>query len=232
MNLCFILKYVNFTFKEHITFKISRDNMKVYLKLIIFSFSNFFSRMKCPVQFKFEKVEPEVLDSTKDDKVAAEYDEDFLDFYSATEHDVFGPSLAPKVSKSDPKVIKQKRKIDEVKDSQTQKHESTVTTDTETRSEDTSSTVTDNSIDKGCEEKQNTKIDSANAKEKTPNVLETADASSVLDNLLNMQDNLLKSTPSVSPQKQVQEENKPRLKKQWPWSNTLETSWEKHTDVS
>ncbi|XP_071533028.1 little elongation complex subunit 2-like [Panulirus ornatus] len=60
-------------------------------------------RMKSPVVFRYEKLDTEGGDTTiGDDKEQAEYDDDFLDFTSTADHDIFGFDLnsSSKMSKT------------------------------------------------------------------------------------------------------------------------------------
>lgn len=65
--------------------------------------------MKSPPVFRYEKLDTDGGDSMIEDKEQAEYDDDFLDFTSIADHDIFGvgPNGSSKMSKT-PKTKKKK----------------------------------------------------------------------------------------------------------------------------
>ncbi|KAK7070613.1 hypothetical protein SK128_023983 [Halocaridina rubra] len=69
-----------------------------------------FFKMKCPLEFRIVRPDLEVVEKSNDEKSAPDYNEDFLDFYSTSDHDIFGPSSSQKKPKRVKKAPEKKRR--------------------------------------------------------------------------------------------------------------------------
>lgn len=197
--------------------------------------------MKAPPLFKHEIKKQSAVEV----KEQVDYNDDFLDLTSVADHDIFG--IDSNESKSEfCSPLKKKNNAEDVNSKKTARSkispkkkeggtESALVSGPEVKGKSSSkSDFSDNRFDSLSDQSTTFKgsTDRGNSESVKPLAPQMLDSSSFLEDLIDLQDSLLKPRQSQdSPLKSKEGEADAEPVHPWPWSNRLLTDWSSHTEV-
>lgn len=184
--------------------------------------------MRSPPLFKHEMMDQ----STIEVKDQVDYDDDFLDLTSTASHDVFG--IDSNVNESD-FFSSPKRKNDTEKVKSNKKSRKKVAgKKPEDKGKSPNKSVSDEPLDSTKEQSITSEVsaDRGSTESVKPLTSQAFDSNSFLENLIDLQDSLLKPLQTQNPPvKEKEGEIDADPVHPWPWSNRLQTDWSSHAEV-
>nr|XP_027226840.1 little elongation complex subunit 2-like [Penaeus vannamei] len=203
--------------------------------LLILQFFSFF-RMRSPPLFQYEVMTQNEIEV----KEQVDYDDEFLDLTSTSTHDVFGIDSNMNESEFSPK---RKYDTEEAKHNKIAKKkvpgkkkggaESAVGSEPEDKGKSPSKSVSDDSLESTKEQSiaSEVDVDRGNTESVKPLTSQAYDSGSFLEDLIDLQDSLLKPLQTQSSPVKAKEEVEADPVHPWPWSNRLKTDWSRHSEA-
>lgn len=193
-------------------------------------------RMRSPPLFQYEVMTQNEIEV----KEQVDYDDEFFDLTSTSTHDVFGIDSNMNESEFSPK---RKYDTEEAKHNKIAKKkvpgkkkgdaESAVGSEPEDKGKSPSKSVSDDSLESTKEQSiaSEVDVDRGNTESVKPLTSQAYDSGSFLEDLIDLQDSLLKPLQTQSSPVKAKEEVEADPVHPWPWSNRLKTDWSSHSEA-